>query len=269
MALVAFPSLLAFLQHHHLPSGPGSEESFARIRATRGAHVHGGGALFAFVLANLPAWLGSAVLLRWLACVIVGSFGLVLLRPHAIAIGLPFTLVPWLMQDELLWPPRFAPSLAFIGCASVLGFASLSRTVSLLRAEGGGRRRLGGAIAALAALAVGAGFRGQAVFRPDTWRVIALEPYAWVSDEDRRAADALFARYRSEARPEESVGAAPALCRYAGESDLYPLDRLGGLKPVWILSDEGWKSLGELGLETRDYDVLGKSGRYALLRARR
>ena len=61
------------------------------------------GALFAFIASNIAHWLGSSVVRQWLWVMIVGTFGTVLLRPYYLVVGIPTTVIAWLMnRNDLL-----------------------------------------------------------------------------------------------------------------------------------------------------------------------
>src|SRR2546422_1715845 len=58
------------------------------------------------------------------------------------------------------------------------------------------------------------------------------------SPAERRQADELFARYRTEGKPDEPVVASARLFRYAQDRNLFWLNRLRGRpEPIWILGD--------------------------------
>src|SRR5207245_7784940 len=58
------------------------------------------------------------------------------------------------------------------------------------------------------------------------------------SPAERRQADELFARYRSEGKPDEPVVASTRLFRYAHDRNLFWLNRLHDRPPpVWMLVD--------------------------------
>ena len=99
------------------------------------------------------------------------------------------------------------------------------------------------------------------------------------SPSERQEADAVFARYRREGKPEEPVIASTMLFRYAHDRNLFWLNRLHGRPaPIWILGDSAdpyaavqnqlrynkrgvWNSL-------EDYELLDRRGRFILLRKR-
>jgi hypothetical protein len=74
------------------------------------------GALFVFVTSNIAHWLGSSVVRQCLWVMIVDSFGSILLRPYYLIVGLPTTVVAWLMnRNDLLRTPRFFQPRPCIG----------------------------------------------------------------------------------------------------------------------------------------------------------
>src|SRR4029077_19930945 len=86
------------------------------------------GALFGFVARNAIDWLGSSVVCQWLWIMIVGSLGTILLRPYYLVVGLPTTVVAWLVhRSDLLWAPRFFLTETLLWCVTLVGFASIVR----------------------------------------------------------------------------------------------------------------------------------------------
>jgi hypothetical protein len=60
--------------------------------------------------------------------------------------------------------------------------------------------------------------------------------------------------------------ASPLLFRYAHDRNLFWLDRLKGRpQPIWILQDGEW-NFTDFGLPAADYVVVGRSGRFVLLK---
>ena len=67
---------------------------------------------------------------------------------------------------------------------------------------------------------------------------ILLRSTSFCSSSERQEADAVFARYRREGKPEEPVIASTTLFRYAHDRNLFWLTRLHGRPaPIWILGD--------------------------------
>jgi hypothetical protein len=99
------------------------------------------------------------------------------------------------------------------------------------------------------------------------------------SSSEREQADAVFVRYRREAKPEEPVIASTTLFRYAHDRNLFWLTRLHGRPtPIWILGDsaDAYAPLrittdrinAESGIHLEDYVLLDRRGRFALFRKR-
>ena len=232
-------------------------------------------ALFVFVASNLAHWLGSNVVRQWLWVMIVGTFGTVLLRPYYLVIGLPTTVVAWLMnRNDLLWAPRFFPAEALLWCITLLGFASIARAVPCLSKCV--RAAVITTVIVIAALAACA----QLVIVPWFARgAYLLRSTSRYSPSERREADAVFGRYRREGKPEEPVVASIMLCRYAHDRNLFWLTRLHNRPaPIWILGDSAdiytptrispeTINAGS-GIHLEDYAVVERRGRFVLLRKR-
>src|SRR5205814_7800067 len=108
----------------------------------------------------------------------------------------------------------------------------------------------------------------------NTYLLRSASPY---SPAERRQADQLFARYRSEGKPDEPVVASPLLFRYAQDRNLFWLNRLQDRpRPVCILGDSEEKyvplriSSDRIGvrseIEPEDYTLIDRRGRFVLLR---
>ena len=93
-------------------------------------------------------------------------------------------------------------------------------------------------------------------------------------------ADALFALYRHEAKPEEPVVASTFLFRYAHDRNLFWLDRLHNQPaPIWILGDTAdrfpsWrvnldKIDGDSAIRIEDYTLIDRRGRFVLMKKKR
>jgi hypothetical protein len=230
-------------------------------------------ALFVFVASNLAHWLGSNIVRQWLWVMIVGTFGTVLLRPYYLVIGLPTTVVAWLMnRNDLLWAPRFFPAEALLWCITLLGFASITRAVP--RSSKWVRTAVFTTAIVIAALAASA----QLVLVPWYARgAYLLRSTSRYSSSERQAADAVFGRYRREGKPEEPVVASIMLCRYAHDRNLFWLTRLHNRPaPIWILGDSADVytptrispeaiNAGS-GIHLEDYAVVERRGRFVLLR---
>jgi len=249
-------------------------------------------AVFLVFAANVSQWPGSTIVRLWLWVVIVGSFGMILLRPYYLIPGVLTTLVAWLRDDlvprslgvptttlawlrnDLLWAPRFYPTETLLWCVTLVGFASVVRTM-----------RSGGRTAGATALTVTTGVATISLFAQ-----LALVPktrYLVRSDSgysrlERRQADSLFERYRREGKPEEPVVASPMLFRYAHDRNLFWLNRMYGRPaPIWVLSDGssnyGYDDIhvendmlvdrnGRCMLRLEDYTLIDRRGRFMLFR---
>ena len=85
-----------------------ARHSLDRLGIVAPGTLSGPGALFVFVASNIAHWLGSSVVRQWLWVMIVGTFGTILLRPYYLVLGLPTTVIAWLMnRNDLLWARRF------------------------------------------------------------------------------------------------------------------------------------------------------------------
>ena len=154
-------------------------------------------ALFAFVGSNIAHWLGSNVIRQWLWIMIVGTFGTVLLRPYYLVVGIPTTVIAWLMnRNDLLWAPRFFSTETLVWCITLVGFASIARTVSNSSKQMRTAVLTAGivitALAVCAQLAIVPWFARGAYL---------LRSTSLCSSSERQEADAVFARYRQEGKP--------------------------------------------------------------------
>ncbi|HWA10144.1 MAG TPA: DUF2079 domain-containing protein [Opitutaceae bacterium] len=259
VAVVALPVLLHILKSH--PAEGYSPGNFRRIRAVDHSELDGTGTLLGYFYDNWDVWLRSPQVNTWLGFALTGTFGLIALRPHFLILGVGTTLIGWLMQDDLSWAPRLAPSLAFYQVAGVLSFASAYH----LAASGAGwrgRRRF--VVAAAALILLVAGFRQQLRAAARAGEFYSLHPHLEITPADRLQADALFAEYRRQRQPDEPVIASPSLFRYADYRSLYWEDRLAGRPtPVWML-----RSYGSPGVPAPvdGYRLVGHAGRFALFR---
>jgi hypothetical protein len=234
--------------------------------------LSGPGALFAFVFSNIAHWLGSSVVRKWLWTIIVGSFGTILLRPHYLLVGLPTSVVAWLIhRNDLLWTPRFFSTEALLWCVTLVGFASIARVGQYCN------KRMRTAI--LATVIVFAGFAASAQFElvPQVSWSYLLRPATFYSPQERQQADAVFGRYRREGKPEEPVVASTWLFRYAHDRNLFWLNRLYDRPaPIWILGDSAdtyppFRISPDTinprsGIQIADYALIDRRGRFVLLR---
>jgi uncharacterized membrane protein len=273
LSVSAIPLLLAisWLQ----PPTIYARHSLDRLGIVAPGSLSSPGALFVFVASNIAHWLGSNVVRQWLWVMIVGTFGSVLLRPYYLLLGVPTTVVAWLMnRNDLLWAPRFFSTEALLWCITLLGFASIARAVPRRSKWMRATVLTAAIIAALAASA-------QLALVPWFARgAYLLRSTSFCSSSERQEADAVFARYRREAKPEEPVIASTTLFRYAHDRNLFWLTRLHGRPtPIWILGDsaDAYNPFristdtinAESGIQLEDYVLVDRRGRFALLRKRK
>ena len=271
LSILAIPLLLAisWLQSPTIYA----RHSLDRLGVVAPGTLSSPGALFVFVASNIAHWLGSGVVRQWLWVIVVGTFGTILLRPYYLVVGVVTTVVAWLVnRNDLMWAPRFFSAEALIWCVTLVGFASIARTVS----NSSGRKRTAvlttataiAALAATAQLALVPWFARRAYFLCST---------SLYSSSDQRQADALFGRYRRESKPRESVIASSMLFRYAHDRNLFWLNRLRGRPvPIWILGDSADPYVpfristdtinAESGIRLEDYRLLDRRGRFVLFR---
>lgn len=252
-----------------------SGHSVGRLGITAARDLSGPGAVFAFIASNSAHWLGSSVVRQWLWVMLVGSFGAILLRPYYLVIGVPTTVVAWLMnQNDLLWARRFFPTQTLLWCVTLVGFASIAR-VARSREK---RIRAGVVTAAIviATLATSAQLAIVPWFVRGAYLLRSTSP---CSPQERQQADAVFASYRRESKPEEPVVASTTLFRYAHDRNLFWLTRLWGRPaPTWILgdSDDAYVPFristetinATSGIHLEDYTLIDRRGRFVLLRKR-
>ncbi len=206
---------------------------------------------------------------------IVGTFGTVLLRPYYLVVGIPTTVIAWLMnRNDLLWAPRFFSTETLVWCITLVGFASIARTVSNSSKQMRTAVLTAGIV--ITALAVSAQLAIVPWFARGAYLLRSTSLY---SSSERQEADAVFARYRQEGKQEEPVIASTTLFRYAHDRNLFWLTRLHGRpKPIWILGDSADAyapfriSLdtinAESGIRLEDYRLLDRRGRFVLFRKR-
>ncbi len=230
-------------------------------------------ALIGFVASNIEDWLGSSVVRHWLWIVIIGTFGTIILRPYYLIVGVITTLVAWLVnRNDLMWAPRFFSTETLIWCVTLVGAASIARTVS----NSSNRTRRVVIVTAIVVAAVAASLQLAVVpwFVRTAYLLRSLSLY---SRAERRQANALFARYRTAAKPEEPVIASSLLFRYAHDRNLFWLNRLHGRPaPIWILGDSEDPyvpfriSADQInpssGVLLREYQLVDRSGRFVLLK---
>lgn len=219
-------------------------------------------------------WARSSVIENWIWAAVAGSFGLILFRPHYWVFGASTTLVAWLMQDDLLWAPRFAQSLAVLQIASCLGLASVWSLAVLAKQR---LRRRG------IALTLWLGWSGivlgclwfQLGLVPQVAGLYQLALKAALPLEERAKADQLFSEYWKQSSASEPVICSRWLFRYARYPALRWYDRLRGQPaPEWILWDRLetplhvlWSVLRtDVGRDVGDYREVGQNGRFHLYR---
>ncbi len=274
-AVVAIPLLLLLLKSQQ---PPGASTNMTRLNHVGAGSITDNAALVSYLFGNIGTWLRSSTVSDWLGLAGTATFGLVLLRPHLLLIGLATTLVAWLVQDDLLWAPRFAPSLAFFQLVGCLAFCSLWQLIQSCRARGTPQGRLtAGALTTAAAVAAILCTLSQWSRVPKTTEVYRLAPAYALSDADRRRADTLFAIYRRDSLRAEPVIASDYLFRYAHDRNLLWYTRLKD-RPLaqWILWDMRAKPLavleGYLKADTTTdlsaYDLVGQAEQFVLLRRR-
>lgn len=286
LSISAMPVLLAISWSQ--PPTEYARHSVDRVGIVASSSLSSEGAFFAFVGSHVTHWLASSVVRQWLWIVVVGSLGTILLRPYYIVIGLPTTWVAWLVQGarrvdfgqswgrlDLLWPARFFSTEALLWCITLVGFASIARTVSQCSKW----MRAAVLITAIvtAVLAASAQLALVPFFARGAYLLRSISLY---SSSERQEADALFALYRHEAKPEEPVVASTFLFRYAHDRNLFWLDRLHNQPaPIWILGDTAdrfpsWrvnldKIDGDSAIRIEDYTLIDRRGRFVLMKKKR
>ena len=270
LSISAIPLLLAISWSQ--PATMYAHHSVDRLGIVRPGTLSSPGALLVFVASNITHWLGSSVVRRWLWIMIVGSFGTILLRPYYLLVGVLTTVVAWLMgRNDLLWAPRFFSTEALLWCTTLLGFAAIARAAQ--HCSKWTRTAVLASVIAIAALSAAA----QLALVPWVCYAYLLRPATFYSKRERQEADAVFARYRREGKPEEPVIASTWLFRYAHDRNLFWLDRLQGRPaPIWILGDSEDIYVpfristdtinASSGIRMDDYKVIDRRGRFVLLR---
>jgi hypothetical protein len=203
----------------------------------------------------------------------VGSFATILLRPYYLIAGVPTTLVAWLMnQNDLLsWSPRLYSTAALLWCVTLVGFASVARGITL------DKRWAQGPVLAAAVAVIALSALDQLTLVPVARNAYLFRSASPYSRAERRQADELFARYRSEGKPDEPVVASSRLFRYAQDRNLFWLNRLHDRpRPVWILDDTKEEYVpvritsDRIGvsseIDPEDYTLIDRRGRFLLLR---
>jgi hypothetical protein len=270
LSVSAVPLLLAISWSQ--PATMYAHHSADRLGIVAPGSLSGPGALFVFVTSNIAHWLGSSVVRQWLWVMIVGSFGIILLRPYYLVVGVPTTVVAWLMgRNDLLWAPRFFSTEALLWCTTLVGFAAIARAAQYCSKWT--RTAVLTTAIAIAAFSESA----QLALVPWASSAYLLRLATFYSKQEREQADAVFARYRREGKPEEPVVASTWLFRYAHDRNLFWLNRLHGRPaPIWILGDSADNYVpfrisantinASSGIRMEDYKVIDRRGRFVLLR---
>jgi uncharacterized membrane protein len=272
LSVSAIPILLAISWSQ--PPTMYAHHSVDRLGIVAPGSLSSPGALFAFVVSNISNWFGSSVVRQWLWVMIVGSFGTILLRPYYLVVGIPTTVVAWLMnRNDLLWTPRFFSTEALVWCVTLVGLAAIARAAQYCS------KRAQTAVVTAAIAITGLSMVGQAALVPYVYWAYLPRAASIYSPQERQQADAVFGHYRREAKPEEPVVASIWLFRYAHDRNLFWLDRMSGRPaPVWILGDSAdpYAPLRissdtinpESGIHIEDYTLIDRRGRFVLLRKR-
>lgn len=246
---------------------------FQRVRLVAEAGVQDGAGLIAYVAGNLSQWIRSPTMEQWMGMALAGSFGLILCRPHYWLIGTATTLVAWLMQDDFLWAPRFAQSLAFLQIAACFSLASVWQMTE--QSDEGRRRRTQWGVGVCCAGVVVCAYGIQLMHVPHVAAVYQLSPVLPVEPAEKAKADRVYTRFAQEHRPGQPVIASTWLFRYVPVDDLYWFDRLRGRPvPQWILWDKEttplfalWSSLRvDANRDVSDYKLVAEEGRFLLFR---
>jgi hypothetical protein len=155
----------------------------------------------------------------------------------------------------------------------LVGFASITRAAQYCS-------KSARTAAVTAAIAItGLSIVAQAALVPHVYWAYLPRAVSVYSPQELQQADALFGRYRREAKAEEPVVASTWLFRYAHDRNLFWLDRMSGRPaPVWILGDtaDSYAPLRissdtinpESGIRIEDYTLIERRGRFVLLRKR-
>lgn len=258
IAIVALPTFL-YILHAYKPIGY-SPGSFSRMRPIDGTTVTDGFSFIGYLYFNAENWIRSTQVISWLGIMSVGSLGMVFLRPHILLFGLVTTFVTWLMQDDILWAPRLAPTLAVAQFAACLGFVSFRRYINLIRLPS---LRTGIGIAATL-IAATLSIRSQFLMSPDSGQIYKQSPVLALSSAERAQAQSVFSEYEARRINGEPAIASPYLFRYVHYADLYWADRLNGRpEPHWVLLDFGTPPPQAA---YSNYVLIKQSGRFALFK---
>jgi hypothetical protein len=271
ISVCAVPLLLALSSSQ--PTTVYARHSLDRLGVVPPGSLPNPAALFMFLISNIARWLGSAVVLQWVWIMLAGTFGMIVLRAYYLPVGVFTTVVAWLVnRNDLLWAPRFFPTEALLWCITLVGFASVVRAVSCYGTSG--RIVVRAAIAIVVVLAAAAQLTMVPTYARRAYLLRSISIY---SSAERRQADEVFTRYRSEGKPGEPVVASPMLFRYAHDRNLFWLSRLRGRPaPIWILWDSAdtyapfqigsTATNATSGIHMEDYAVVDRRGRFVLMR---
>ena len=251
-----------------------ARHSVDRLGIAAAGSLSSPGTLFVFVASNIACWLGSSVVRQWLLVMIVGSFGTIFLRPYYLVVGVLTTVVAWLMnRNDLLWAPRFFPTEALLWCVTLVGLALIVRIIPYCS-----KWTRAAVLAVTIAIAAFSASAQLALVLPARSAYL-LRSGSLYSPQERQEADAVFAHYRREGKPEEPVIASAMLFRYAHDRNLFWLNRLHGRPaPIWILGDSADFYVpfrisadtinANSGIKMEDYTIIDRRGRFVLLRKR-
>lgn len=260
-ALISLPVFVYILQNQ--PVTGYSPGSFKRIIFNSNSNVSNFSTLVEYICLNFTDWIRSEQIQQWLGAGLSITFGTILLRFHFFVLGLGITVVAWLMQDDLMWAPRFAPSLAFFQLAAAICLASaynfISPRISIVPQKK--LYFLFGSIFFIATTVIFLQYskvqRSAEFYRFQSGSEITLS--------ERKQADALYQIYKKERLPGEPTIASTFLFKYVAYKDLFWEVRLDGRpKPTWVLLDQGKGNTAVA--KYWDYNLLAQDGRFALFK---
>jgi hypothetical protein len=261
LALLALPIFIYILQNQ--PVIGYSPGNFKRISFKDNYPVNNVTSLVAYVCIMCKDWLRSDQIQQWLSVGFAITCGTIILRPQFLILGLVTSVVAWLMQDDLMWAPRLAPSLAFFQVTAAIGFAS---AYSIL-IKGSAPRPpkqlfiFSGAAVVLTVL-IAIWECGIAEHSTEFYR---MQSSSEIKAEDRKRADKLYEIYEKLRLPGDPTIASTFLFRYVAYQDLFWEVRLNGRpKPIWVLLDQGEGNTNIA--KYWDYKLYAQDGRFALFR---
>jgi hypothetical protein len=231
---------------------------FTLLESATAGQIHGFSSLMVFVAAHFSQWLQFGKEQQFLRLFACATFGMIWLRPYLLPFVFLTTAVAWVLNQGLLWSPRFVNTLSSVWCVTLLGLAALVRVTGDLP------RRWRWTVAVLSAVLVVYSIHEQLQFSFWARDTYALVPRSHYTAAERLQADELFQRYRQMSKRDEPVVASPFLFRYAHDRNLFWMDRLVNRPtPVWILGDGEWQYT-DFGLAGADYDLIQRLGRFTL-----